>query len=81
MNDITQVEAKNPVPMFIVVSSVAMVFLLGAAIGFFEPALVPQLAQARVMWSLLFVGLTLDAGALLMLLGARRKRSRGKHRA
>ncbi len=57
-------------------STVAMLFLGAGALGLFEPATVPQLAAPAVAWSLIGVGIVLDAAAIGIVLSARKTRAR-----
>lgn len=63
-------------PMGIVLSVVAIVFLAAGACGLLSPGTVPQLAAPAVAWSLITVGVVLDAAALFIVIGAARPRRR-----
>jgi len=53
-----------------------MLFLGAGALGLFEPTTVPQLAAPAVAWSLIGVGIVLDAAAIGIVLSARKTRAR-----
>ena len=60
-------------PIGLVLGAVAMLFLGAGAYGLIKPEAVPQLAAPAVTWSLIAVGIVLDAAALFVVLGAARK--------
>lgn len=63
-------------PMGIVLSMVAMAFLAAGAYGLMSPEAVPQLAAPAIAWSLIAVGVMLDAAALFVVIGAAKPRRR-----
>jgi hypothetical protein len=71
------VDGAMPVaPTVLVLCAVAMVFLGAGAIGLVTPETLPMVARPAVAWSLVAAGAMIDVGAMLMLLSARRVKSR-----
>ncbi|MEQ8663954.1 MAG: hypothetical protein RLW62_24300 [Gammaproteobacteria bacterium] len=69
--------AEVRVPLAALAQSLFAVSLIGAGIcGLTQPELVPPLARPAVAWSLIGVGVLLDAWAVLAIVGAVR-RTRG----